>query len=157
MTIKKVKWNEGEVKIEYEMPAKEKDKVNKYTLACKEEPAPSFCEVFNQLREHAIEVCELENVPKEKVIVISVTFSYATTENIMGATINFHKYLQYSSQPLNINTPMKWEAVPNKDGIGDPKSVMTKEMNKLLYLLQDEAEYYINGNRAQVDMFEEEK
>ena len=125
--------------------------VNEFSLKVNEEPQPEFQKVFMELRKVVKDIAELQ-FDESRITVIGVKFSYSKAE-VLGATLTAKIKLHYSPQPLIINTPIKWENFPSGGDTGDEMQLMSSEMNSLMYAVQDEAEEFINGKRAQLKLF----
>lgn len=160
--ITKVKLRkENKIHIEYKVERKinGKSDYDEFTLSCVDKPRPEFEIVFMDLRKHVLEICELpaDVSDIEKVIVKGVSFSYSESESgesIMGATITASRSLSKSNASLIINTPHKFDT-PHNDK--QPKTfLLTPECADLLNELIDEAEKYIDGNRAQLGLFNQD-
>lgn len=146
--ITKVKYNGSKVHIEYEIV---KDTGNdEFSLTCSEEPNPEFKAALAGLSKAVDEITEISDTEVRGV-------SFSNTNGIMGAVITALKKLDGCNSPLVINTPHKPSSPYSQ---GDPNaedkclsSAAVKELKKL----QAETEKYIAGERAQGEMFKDEK
>jgi hypothetical protein len=132
---------------------------NKYdilSLVCPENPLPSFIQAFMDLRRHLLLICE---IPIDKEIiershVKGATLTYSGDDDILGAVISGILKLMHSNSPLVLNTPHKNTDYPGD--MGDPKTLMDEDCADALETLITEAEKYLNGDRAQEELFPEE-
>lgn len=154
MTIKKVKYHDSKVEIHYAL-INRAGKETEYIVRSDEEPSPDFVFALEKMKKHVREICEFDGLSLQKIKVLGVSFSYGGETNVMGAVITAQKILQYSPQPLNINTPHKIEEFYSKNG--DEMQLMSDEMKVDLYELQQAAEDYIDGERAQQDLFKDQE
>ncbi len=144
--IKKIKFKEGKIFVQFEK--ENKDSWDEFSLRSLDAPLESFKLVMEGLTEDVCRICEFsEECNYSNIKVIGVSFSF--TNDIMGATITALKTLESTSSPLVINTPHK----PSNPYSGDDTSncLSTTTVAKL-EMLSLEAERYIAGNRAQMEM-----
>ena len=92
-------------------------------------------------------MCFIGDVMKE------VTFSYDDL-GLMTAKIGFNLYIQVTDEYVSISTPARKEALKATDD-NDPKFLADSTLNALQDVI-DEAEKYIDGGRAQGDLFKDE-
>lgn len=146
--IKKIKITpETKIFIHYQKEAE--NGWDDYTMTSSEPARDGFYDTLNELRQSVIEMCELPEDDLNKIQVRGVSFSHA--HDIMGATITAQKVLLKSNVPLNINTPHK--ITEFYSGAGDEKQLLSDLTIDILNSLQNEAEEYIKGNRAQMGLF----
>ncbi len=100
-------------------------------------------------------LCEFPANWKDSVTVHGVSFSYSD-EGVKGAVITAQRTLEHSSAPLNLNTPHKpYEPYnPDQDDI-DQDMLLPEDTCDRLEDLDTEAEKYIDGDRAQGNLFKE--
>jgi hypothetical protein len=153
MRIKKVKiTKENKVLLIYEKQTK--CGWDEYSFACSEEARPEFYTAMLALGEHVVEMCELPKDYLKRIKVRGVSFSWSgEKQRVMGATISAAMKLENSHPDLNINTPHKAEAMYNENTPDDEKQLLSGECIDALEHLQDECKAYINGERAQISMF----
>lgn len=157
--ITKVKYEGSKVHIEYEVV---KDNgIDEFSLTCREEPRPEFKAALDGLAPTVAEGIEIPELTDAKGLkkyvktleVRGVSFSYSN--GIMGAVITALKTLENCNSPLVINTPHKPSSPYSQ---GDPSAedkCLSPAAVKELKKLQEEAEKYIAGERAQGEMFKD--
>ena len=125
---------------------------DEYSLTCSEEARPEFYAAMQSLNKHVIEMCELPDDYIERITVRGVSFSYAGMDDVMGATISAGMRLDDSYTQLNLNTPHKAsDSYSGQDP--DPMQVLDDKCVEALDRLCEEAELYIDGDRAQMQLF----
>lgn len=146
--------SDDSIKIEYE-ELNRNGGWDEYSMKSAEEPAPSFEHALDDLAPHVEQMCELTTNDHQvhPYTVRGVSFSYGGDHDVMGATITAERTLTNSNSPLILNTPHKI-AEPYAEG-SDETQVMTNDCLIDLERLQNEAEDYLEGKRAQMDMFNE--
>ena len=153
MRFQKIKYSKGRVKIEYELRNKIKKDWDQLLLVCSDEPKPEFQTALQVLSEDVIKMCELPEDYQKRIMVTGVSFSYGGDDEIMGATIISQMALNHSNINLNLNTPHK-PSEPYSEG-GDASQCLSADCIEHLTSLMLEAEDYVNGNRAQGELFQE--
>lgn len=158
MRIKSVRLSsENKVSISYQVE-REGGSYDEFSMTSSDAPLPSFLEALSELRKHVVDMCELPDTDKEKIVVRGVTFSYGGEDEIMGATIIAQKKLSRSNTDLNINTPHKAAEYYSGNGNGDPKQLLSDDCVDDLNVVMNECEKYIRGKRQQLELeFEPEK
>ncbi|CAG0945174.1 hypothetical protein ANRL1_02181 [Anaerolineae bacterium] len=151
MRFLKIKFKDGKVFIEYEVKRQDDKDPDQFSFSSADSPQPSFPAALQALAEDVVEMCELAETDTVKIEVKGVSFSYGGADEIMGATIVAQKRLRYSNTALNLNTPHK-ASEPYSEG-GDESLCLTDDCTKRLTRLMDEAKQYIEGVRAQMDLF----
>jgi len=161
MPITKIKISPEAVAIDYSVSYVDPDsnitKYNQYTVKSPEHPVLEFPKALQALDYHLIELCELESKPEdisimcEDVEILGVTFKWK--DGKFAASISGQKVLAYSSSPLILNSPMKREQ--NIDEKFDSMQHLNTTTVAALTKLIDHAENYVNGIRAQVEMFQQ--
>jgi hypothetical protein len=148
--ITKIKSSKGRIFIAYS--DKSGTNEDEFTLNCLDEPLDSFRKAMADLKPHVQEWLEIEQ-PEwcEDLVIKGVSFSW--TDGIMGAVITCEKPLTYAQSPLNLNTPHKPQH-PYSDGDDEALEYCLKdECVFALEKLIEEAKKYINGERAQGQLF----
>lgn len=153
--ITKVKLSkESKVHIEYrvERTVEEVTDYDMFTLDCIDKPIPQFNLAMMELRKHVLEICEMpaDDLEVMKIMVKGVSFSYSGVDDVMGATIIAIKKLNKSNTPLMINTPHKF-AEPHSENQG-AEMCLTEECIEVLEELINQAEKYLDGERAQLKL-----
>ena len=155
--FKKIKKNsDDKIHLQYEKPNRNGG-WDEYSMKSGEEPKPSFERALDNLIPHVEEMCELpyKDHQVHPYTIRGVSFSYGGDNDTMGATITAERSLTSSNSPLILNTPHKIED-PYAEGADDTQ-VMTTDCLLDLQTLMDEAEDFLDGERAQMDMFNEEE
>lgn len=121
---------------------------DKYTLRCADDPKPEMFEALEELRQDVVQICELQQGTETVLDVTGVSFSYS--DGIMGAVITAQKTLMTANAPLNINTP----SLPAQPyGEGNEQPILPPETVSRLENLKNECELYIEGDRKQMSLF----
>lgn len=157
LRFKKIKkTSDDKIHIEYEKK-NQTGKWDEHSMKSNQEPLPAFLHALDNLVPHVEEMCELPDKDHQihPYTVRGVSFSYGGDNDTMGATITATRSLKNSNSPLVLNSPHKIEEA-YADG-ADETQVMTRDCYNDLMILCDEAEKYLNGKRAQMDMFGEEQ
>ncbi len=153
----KIKLNKDfSVLLKYQVP-KAENKFDQLSLNCSDHPLQSFNTAMLALRIHVLELCELpvNEININKVTVKSVSFNYVGEKHVMGCTICAVMKLSYSNTPLVLNTPYKIKEYYGEKG--DEKALLSNECLSSLENLVEEAQKYLNGEREEIEMFQEDK
>ena len=151
--IKKVKLTKDEkIHIVFEKRAKNREGWDEYSITCSDQPRPEFYIGIQGLAIHVAEMCELPEDYVDRIQVRGVSFSYGGEKEVMGATITAQMELHNSNCPLNLNTPHK-ASESYSDTPADPVQLLTDECVDALFVLCNECDLYIGGERAQGQLF----
>lgn len=160
--IRKVKVDKkGKVFLQWEVEifGQKGDRIgwDEYTMTCSDLPRPEFIDAMKGLIQDVVSLCELPDKDAEdRITVRSVTWSYSD-EDIQGAVISAQRKLYNSVAPMNINTPHKpYQPYNEACEDPDPDMIMPEDTIARLDTLEEECQYYIDGDRAQMKLFEEE-
>lgn len=149
---------DSKVHIEYQVPrtVESGQAFDEFTLNCVDKPLPALELAMLNLRKHVLEICEMpvDDTEVMKVKVKGVSFSYSGDNDVMGATITASKTLAKSNSPLIINTPHKFDQ-PHNENQGTEMCLSDDCVNVLEELLE-QAEKYLDGERAQLEMFDKD-
>lgn len=149
---------DSKVHIEYKVPrtTESGQDFDQFTLDCVDKPLPALELAMLNLRKHVLEICEMpvDDTEVMKVKVRGVSFSYSG-DDVMGATITASKTLVKSNAPLMINTPHKFDQ-PHNENQGTEMCLSDDCVNVLVELLE-QAEKYLDGERAQLEMFDKDQ
>ncbi|MBP2635017.1 MAG: hypothetical protein H6Q72_924 [Firmicutes bacterium] len=150
--FKKIKIT-SEKKIMMLFEKQSKSKVwDEYSLTCSEEARPEFYAAMQSLKKYVVEMCELPDDYLDRITVRGVSFSYAGMDEVMGATISAGMRLDDSYTQLNLNTPHKASgSYSGQDP--DPMQVLSDKCIDALDILCEEAGLYVDGERAQMQLF----
>jgi hypothetical protein len=146
----KIKYDGSKVRIEYEVTREPGKDPDEYTVFSADAPMPSFIDAMNALAQDVIAVCELpaDQIDKLKIRGVSLTH----TNDILDACITALKVVKTANAPLVLNTP-HLPAEGYSDNPDEP--VMPSWMGARLEAVSDEAQRYIDGERAQASLFNE--
>lgn len=151
MMINKISYKNEKVGINYSIP-KGEGRLEEHTLSCNESPLPGFLNSLLKLRVFVLRMLEMPDKDPEikKVTVRSLSFDYSD-DGLMGVVISANRDLQHSNGVQVLNTPHKFE---------DSKVASLKlDSTCYQYVLEmlEEAEKYVNGERAQQELPLEQK
>jgi hypothetical protein len=153
--ITKVKYDGKKVEIQYEVDRKSGGDPDSYKLMCGDEPRPAFVDVFAAMADQVADWLEMDGAAAawaDDVAVTGVILSHAN--DVRGATLTVRKTLAMCQSPLILNLPHKPEEPYSE---GDPEAendCLTGEVIRLLDKLEQEANAYIDGSRAQMSIGE---
>ena len=147
MIIRKVKWSDDKVHIDYEILT-ERGILDDYSVHCSQNPRPQFFLALNDLVKHVVTICELPEEYAEGLHCLGVSISYK--DEIMGAVISAKKVLAHCDSPLFINTPHMPEKPYGKNA---GNKVLPEKTILAIQVLIAEAEEYLAGERAQLTLF----
>lgn len=151
--IRKIKFTTtNKISVSYEQMNKKIQTWDEYSFTCSDPPKPSLNKAMRDLIPHVIEMCELPVEYIDRITVTGVSFSYGGEQEVMGATITSQMKLSLSNCDLNLNTPHKASA-SYSEYEADPKQLLSEDCIDALYALCDEIQLYIQGERAQTNMF----
>jgi hypothetical protein len=155
--ITKVKLKDNRVEIHAEQKIGNAGDGTKVTvLRCSDAPAESFNAAVTALVPHVRGILMLQPKQWEGCIdVVGVSFSRTETEEdefVDGAVITCVISLDTANSPLVINTPHLLYEQYSPTG---EAPLMPEDAQDALNDLKREAEAYLNGKRAQGDLFEE--
>lgn len=144
MDIDKVSYKKGKVAIFYRNRNKTNPSENDHhSIKTADTPAPEFVRALQQLAMDVASICELGF--HEKIYVTGVTFSHGDAGEL-GATITAEKELSGIAQPLCVNSPH----ITDREGSPNP---MPSDTRRRLLNLADLAARFVNGERAQMNLF----
>lgn len=142
--------------LEYQVMSPRK-KWDDHVFQCSDAPLESFLAAFKALAEHVVDMCELPlgDLAESRITVKGATFSYGGDRETMGAVLVAARKLKFSGSPLNLVTPHKPCEPYGKGQDESLNGLLDPDCVEALKALAREAERYLKGERAQVDMFEE--
>jgi len=150
MDIIKVKIKGDETEIVYNDNPNVKTTQNTF-LKSEDTRSQKFTDSMAALTRHLQSVVSLPAKYLDTVIVSGVSFRDHETKG-MGAVISAQKKLSHCSSPFNMSTPLMWEG---SEGQND--AVFDQNTLELLQAIREEAEAFVNGARAQQDLFDEDE
>lgn len=142
----KIKYDGAKVRIEYEVEREGKEP-DEYSLFSGDAPTTAFQAALGELRQDVIAICELPLEQIDKLHIRCVSVSH--TNGIMGACITALKSVQTANAPLVLNTPH----LPSAPYSDNPEPLLPAETCERIRALMAEAQKYIDGERAQGDLF----
>jgi hypothetical protein len=144
--ITKIKEHDGKIIIHYQV-IKADERIDEFTLSCTDAPRPEFQQAMQALTPTLAQWCDIPPAWCESLTVIGVSISW--TKDIMGACVTAKRPCS-SSAPLILNAPHK-PAMPYSEG-GDDSVCLTMEQIEAVQAVIDEAEVYVDGDRAQMEL-----
>jgi len=123
-----------------------------HLIECKDAPHPDLRDALQAMGEYLKEHAEFPSTWVVSVIGVTVTH----TNEVQGVVITGRRDLENCNAPLIINTPHYTRESYNEDDDSD-KGIFSSSCGDALDLLEREAIAYIDGKRAQGDLFAEEE
>ena len=142
--VYKLKTGDAELKLKWE----EDETGDVYDVTYHDAARPSLYEALQALVAPCCRYLDLPKTYGDDVIVSGVSFTW--TNEIMGAVVTLQKPLESCDAPLILNTPHGPVAPYAEGGMQLPEA-MAKALTQVLA----EAIDYINGERQQMDLFNE--
>ena len=148
MDITKIKYDGARAELLWEILQAKSDTVNKYSMESADQPTEAFKKALQALAPFVCDICEFEENYKAGMTIRGITCTYSSEKRVMGVMIHVVKKLPESNRVFPFNTPFLPEASPVEGGaeLARPCAIAIRELLR-------EAEKYINGERAQIDMF----
>ena len=149
--ITKVKFKEGRVEIHAKQKLRVGDDAKTEILNCSEEPADGFKKAFGELETHVRTILQLPDEQwQDRIQITGVSYSFSEDTEVEGAVITGFVRLDTSHSPFSFNTPH----LPFEQYSATGESpLMPEEAQDDLRILRREAELYLDGKRAQGDLF----
>ena len=148
--ILKIKIKGKIITIQWEQYQEVTQNWDNHTLTCADPPRPELLNCMQKMSKHIVEICEFPETDVNKIEARSISISYG--EEGSGLVISGVKDLENNASPMCINTPYKPEFAPD----GMEHCAMSAELQDDLVELCEEGMRYINGDRAQQNLFEEQ-
>ena len=151
--VRKIKVDkQGKISIDWEVRPEGLSTWDEYHMKCSDPARPEFYNALVDLRQDVLTLLEYPKTWLDDILVKGVSFSYSD-DGIKGAVISGQRTLQYSASPANFNTPHKPYEMYNENAEDtDGIIVMPEEIQERLDVLDDEANKYIDGKRAQMEL-----
>lgn len=124
---------------------------DEFETKCSDKPAPELIAALAALRSHVGHILELPPAYTEGLVVRGVSLGYGGETEVMGATITALRTLQTARAPLVLNTPFLPSAPYSETG--DPGPLLPETCTDALRKVEAEAFRYVDGHRAQGDLF----
>ena len=151
--ISKVKFVKDGIRINYE---KYRDSYwDTLQLTSEEKAAPEFYDAFHHLGSHIATIMSFTGEVIYRIIPNEVVLAYSSSGEL-SVKFGFKLYLPISGESVSVVTPALKEppsTMNNPTGAEHPKFMATQTWEAVQHLL-DETEKYINGRRAQGNLFE---
>ena len=155
MRFMKIKYDGEKVRLEWETERKrirqdgsEATDRTQHKLVSDDQPEDGFTRALDAFREVVLRILELPDAYGEGLSVRGVSLSY-TDEDRMGCVVTCLKELAATDAPLVLNTPHLMEL----DLDNPEQAAMPAEMEEAIEALCEAAERYVEGHRAQGDLF----
>lgn len=145
--IRKVKYDGLKVYIQYEVQ-RPNDSVDEYNMTCTDQPTAAFKEALNALASLVPEWADMQGVAVASLEIRGASFSWK--HGIFGGCFTALRPLKNCAAPLVLNMPHK-PSEPYSDG-GDEGVCLTGLEHDLLIELCRQAEAYLDGERAQMEL-----
>lgn len=146
--LTKIKFDGAKVRIEYESKREDQKEWDEFTLHSADLPTLDFTDALKALGQDVIAICELPADDLSKLKVRGVTITH--TLDVLGVCITALKTLKGANAPLVLNTPHIPEAAYSEGA--DSPILGTGTVDRVHDLILA-AERYIDGERAQADLF----
>lgn len=121
-------------------------------IKCPDAPKESFDVAIQNLKTHALELCELPQGEIGRIAVTGMEIQRKGDHQVIGASLLLTRSLKKSSTKLSFSTPLKYvDKVTDGPDKGD---VFSKEAAKAVKTMIKEAEKYVEGKRLQTNAFD---
>lgn len=150
--ISKIKLKNGNIFIGWQERTEEQPSWDDYTLRCDEQARPEFYKALEAFNKHIAIICELPNGYEKRITTSGISYSYNDKKGIWGVTLIGLMELKNTPAPLNLITPFK--SAFNTEESQD--YALPDACIGALKKLDEEAFRYVNGDRAQVNLFDQE-
>lgn len=154
--VRKIKVDkQGKISIDWEVRPEGLSTWDEYHMKCSDLARPEFYNALVDLRQDVLTLLEYPKTWLDDILVKGVSFSYSddSDDGVKGAVISGQRTLQYSASPANFNTPHKPYKMYNENAEDtDGIIVMPEEIQERLDVLDNEANKYIDGDRAQMEL-----
>lgn len=145
--IRKVKYDGENVTIHYE-EERTNGGTDEYTLRCADKPTQEFIHALNDLGDLIPLWIDVPESWAQHCEIRGAFFSYKN--DIFGGGFTFLKPLKNCASPFVGNCPHK-PSEPYSQG-GDDNGCLTTKENELLLAVCKQAELYLDGERAQMEL-----
>lgn len=153
MRIAKAKRKDGQLHVELEET--DSDTERKVQLRSLGGCHPDLAAAFDEIAEHVRVILEWpSNLYASAMTVTGVSWSESENTGVEGAVISAQATLEGCNSPFCFNTPFLPFELYNEENPDQP--TMPDDAIDALELLRDEVRAYIEGKRAQGDLFGEE-
>ncbi len=149
--VQKVSYNGERIKIEYEQTNPHTLGIDSFTMEGSDKPSTNFLNALEALREHIASICEFSADYAASIKPRGVSVSWNRTDNeVVSGTVFAVRSVTQTHSPFNIHVPVvqfakHLEEFPSLRAYLDD-----------IEALLSEAKAYLDGDRAQIEMFDEE-
>lgn len=116
---------------------------------------PKLYAAFLHLTHSVLSILELNEKMADRITPYGISFSY-DANSVMSAVINVKLALPGSKTMIALNTPKK-KAPSDEKEASNTASFFTDDAVKVLWEVEAAAQLYIDGKRAQMDLFENDE
>lgn len=131
--------------------ASEVDEVHNHQLECPEKPRPQFDKALQAFLPFLLEIIGAPKTWTEKTTVTGVSLK-KEEDGRRGIVITATRRCPYGSAPIALNTPYLREAIDEATETGT--NFFLPGMGAAIDTICDEAQTYLDGERAQGELFE---
>lgn len=154
LRMRSVKYDDGAIEIVAHETHQASADQKEIKLTSSDEPRTEFLEPFVNLQREVRRLLDLpSDYAAEQFAIKKVVWSYSEATGVRGATICCQAKLDCADAPLILNTPHLAFEQMNEGGNAP---VMPRTIIANLNMLEAEALLFMNGKRAQGDLFESE-
>jgi len=131
---------------------------DEYRIKCADQPRSELVAALGKMAKHVVDMCELPNYTLSSIDVIGLTVTHTAVEHqeedVQGVVISGVRRLKNSNAPMIINTPhfTREPLSPDAD-----KGVFSFECAIDVDRLEQLVFAYVDGERAQLDLFDEDE
>jgi len=145
MAFTKIKYSKGEVELVWR--DSELSQAVEHRLTSSQSPRPEFEKALQAFKQYVRHICDLPMSYDADMTISSVSISENDSQG-RGIVVTALKKLPACNAPLVLNTPHLPETASSEGGVEMPSFA-----RRLLDALEEEANKYRAGERAQTDMF----
>lgn len=122
-----------------------------HQLECPEGPRPSFKSALQGFAAFFLAIIGAPKEWEDKTVITGVSINYED-DGRRGIILTASRKCPYGAAPVAMNTPLLKESMDPAKETGP--TYWLPKMEELVAVLEQEAEAYLNGDRAQVEMFD---
>lgn len=152
MNIKKIKWSESAGKITINYEKNTNGNMVEYTATFSKQARPEFYEAFQDLDIDVLAILDID-IARERIHPYGITLK-DNKSGLTQAIISAKMDIPLHNTSTALNTPM---LIEQSDDNADGGSYFNKDTVYKIRRIIEEAIIFIEGNRAQMKLFEQEK